>query len=90
MWPANRWAVLQVVLATLACPKLPLAPILAIEKRKSHGSVEEPASVYKPLEELGTAGTAGSTGCLFEAVQGLGAYQAALNGNGESMCPCGA
>ena len=71
------------LLAALACPNLPLAPILAIEKEKWGGLVEDPASVYKPLENSSTADT---TGCLIEAVQGQGAYQAALGGNGECVC----
>ncbi len=84
----NLVDVMQVVLAALACPNLPLAPILPVAKEHTQGPVEDLASVYKPLEQFSTAGAAGTactTGCFFEAVQGQRAYQKALVGNGE--CP---
>ena len=85
-------AVHQVVLAALACPNLPVEPILAITptRRGADGrlfstwykqTVTTPASVSKPVEQS----EAGSkTGCLFTAVQGQGAFQAALFADGKS------
>ncbi|KAL3153137.1 hypothetical protein ABBQ38_012155 [Trebouxia sp. C0009 RCD-2024] len=80
----------KVVLATLACPNLPVAPIMAVEKveeveeahRKYTGVVttrhlvEEPADVYRPLEQPRAQH---STGCLFTAVRGQGAFQSILH-----------
>ena len=87
-------AVHQVVLAALACPNLPLEPILAIARtvgadgrplERSRQTVTTPASVSKPLEQP----VAGSkTGCLFTAVQDQGAFQAALFADGKSCGSC--
>ncbi|KAL3153131.1 hypothetical protein ABBQ38_012149 [Trebouxia sp. C0009 RCD-2024] len=73
----------KVVLAAVACPNLPVASILGIKtwikdepsSFSSNEIVEEPAGVYRPLEQSGAQHT---TGCLFTALQGCGAFQADL------------
>ncbi len=74
------------VLAALACPNLPQAPILAIERTVgpdgkplsySDRKVEVPKSVTNPEVQLSPAD---GIGCLFTAERGHGAYQAALFG----------
>ncbi|KAL0039298.1 hypothetical protein WJX79_002291 [Trebouxia sp. C0005] len=82
----------KVVLAALACPNLPQAPILAIERTVqssllprgvgkpltySDRKVETPKSVTNPQVQLSPAD---GIGCLFTAERGHGAYQAALFG----------
>ena len=84
----------QVVLAALACPNLPLEPILATTQtvgadgrplKRYKQTVTTPSSVSKPLEQS----VAGSqTGCLFTAVQDQGAFQAALFADGKSCGSC--
>ena len=72
------------VLAALACPNLPQAPILAIQRTVGPDGrplsyldrkVEVPKSVTNPEVQLSPAE---GIGCLFTAVRGHGAYQAAL------------
>lgn len=82
----------QVVLAAVACPNLPVASILGIKtwikdepsSFSSNEIVEEPAGVYRPLEQSGAQHT---TGCLFTALQGCGAFQADLFAKGENYYP---
>ena len=74
------------VLAALACPNLPQAPILAIKRTVGHDGkplsyldrkVDIPKSVTNPQVQLGPPD---GIGCLLTAQRGQGAYQAALFG----------
>ena len=80
------------MLADLACPNLPLEPILATEKMEEsrihmgqRQVVEVPAVVNRPLQQ---SLKPNSTGCVLTAVEGQGAFQAALFAEGDRTFGC--